>query len=74
MIIGLLLIVVVRGGQTFWPQKLKKVERIDGTFLMGELTKTETYRPEDFVFENIEVSRTPGPATVTNTSVSAMAR
>ncbi len=54
MIIGLLLIVIVRGGQTFWPQKLKKVARVDGTYLMGELTKTETYKPEDFVFDNIQ--------------------
>ena len=51
MIVGLLALVVVRGGKTFWPQKLKRIETVHGTFLMGELTKTEIYKPEDHVFE-----------------------
>lgn len=53
MILGLLLIVVVRGGTAFWPQNLKRIETVDGRALMGELTKTETYRPEAFVFDAI---------------------
>ena len=53
MILGLLTIVVVRGGATFWPQALKRIETVDGRALMGELNKTETYRPEPHVFDSI---------------------
>lgn len=53
MIVGLLAIVTVRGSKTFWPQQLKRVETVDGRALMGELTKTETFRPEPHVFESI---------------------
>ena len=53
MIVGLLAIVTVRGGTTFWPQELKLIETVDGRALMGELNKTETYRPEAFVFDSI---------------------
>ena len=53
MILGLLTIVVVRGGTTFWPQELRRIETVDGRALMGELTKTETYRPEAHVFDSI---------------------
>jgi phosphate transport system permease protein len=51
MIVGLLGLVVVRGGRTFWPQQLKEIETIDGRKLMGELTSVETYRPEPHKFE-----------------------
>ncbi|MDJ0521831.1 MAG: phosphate ABC transporter permease PstA [Planctomycetota bacterium] len=51
MILGLLGIVLVRGGTTFWPQKLKVINLVDGRALMGELTRTEEYKPEAFVFD-----------------------
>ncbi len=53
MIVGLLWLVTVRGGMAFWPQELKQVERVDGRVILGELTKTETYRPEAHVFDAI---------------------
>lgn len=53
MIVGLLVLVVVRGGATFWPQELKQVERVDGKKILGELTSTETYEPEKHVFDAI---------------------
>lgn len=53
MILGLLGIVLVRGGKTFWPQELKTVKLLDGRSLMGELTRTEEYKPEKHVFESL---------------------
>jgi len=51
MILGLLGLVVVRGGATFWPQPLKDVRLFDGRHLMGELTRTQEYRPEAQAFD-----------------------
>jgi len=53
MILGLLGIVVYRGGMTFWPQELKKSELVDGHAILGELTRTEEYRPEAHVFDSL---------------------
>ena len=53
MILGLLGIVIYRGGKTFWPQELKKLALVDGSSILGELTRTEDYRPETHVFDSL---------------------
>ncbi len=46
MIAGLLLLVVVRGGSTFWPQPIERIDRKAGPPLLGEVQADEVYRPE----------------------------
>jgi phosphate transport system permease protein len=46
MIVGLLALVVVNGTMTFWPKRLLSVELDGGRRLLGEVTRTESYRPE----------------------------
>jgi len=45
MIIGLILLVVGRGASTFWPLPLEQVTTHQGQILMGEMTRSESYRP-----------------------------
>jgi phosphate transport system permease protein len=51
MILGLLGYVVIRGVQTFWPLSVVKIETLDGRVYMGEVTREETYRPDQGVFD-----------------------
>jgi len=44
MIVGLLGFILVKGTTTFWPGVLRRVERIDGTVYLGEVTRSEWYR------------------------------
>ncbi|MGQ0615349.1 MAG: phosphate ABC transporter permease PstA [Planctomycetaceae bacterium] len=46
MIAGLVLLVLVKGGGTFWPGPLLRVERGEGAPLLGEITENQTYRLE----------------------------
>ena len=43
MITGLVALVVVMGGGTFWPARLERVELLDGRVLLGEAAGRETY-------------------------------
>ncbi|MDQ3332193.1 MAG: phosphate ABC transporter permease PstA, partial [Planctomycetota bacterium] len=43
MIVGLIALVVMTGGSTFWPKRLHRIELLDGRVLLGELTDTEAY-------------------------------
>lgn len=43
MIAGLIALVVVMGGGTFWPARLERVELLDGRVILGEVTGVETY-------------------------------
>ncbi len=45
MIVTLLTLVIVNGASTFWPAPLIEVTLRDGTRLLGEVTRTERYRP-----------------------------
>jgi len=45
MVIGLLLLVFVQGLATFWPTRVHQVWLHDGSSVMGEITRTEEYRP-----------------------------
>jgi len=45
MILGLLFFVLVKGFSTFWPKPVELVETASGERLLGEVTRTETFRP-----------------------------
>ncbi len=46
MIVGLLLYVLFQGTSTFWPSSLWQVKLADGTVYLGEVTRTDWYRPD----------------------------
>ncbi len=65
MTVGLLTLVVIQGVSTFWPGDVVRVELADGSAWMGEVTRTETYRPEPGVFEALpEAARAAAKARV----------
>lgn len=45
MILGLLLFVLVKGFATFWPKPIELVETRSGLLYLGEITRTESFRP-----------------------------
>jgi phosphate transport system permease protein len=46
MILGLLLLVLLLGGSTFWPGPLWQYKLADGKVFLGELVREETFVPE----------------------------
>ena len=53
MISGLLALVLVQGAGTFWPLPLVRIETADGNVAMGEVTRTESWRPDDEALERL---------------------
>lgn len=53
MVVGLLALVVWQGVATLWPVPVVQVRLLDGTILMGEVTRHEKYRPADSVFDSL---------------------
>ncbi len=51
MIVGLLLLVAVEGGRTFWPGEVVRVSTVGGRVWMGEVASEEEYRPGAEVLE-----------------------
>ena len=51
MIVGLLALVIVQGASTFWPTPAVEIQTVEGKTLLGEVTRTETYKPEQSVFD-----------------------
>ena len=47
MIVGLLVLVVRMGTGTFWPSPVVQVTLDDGTVLMGEITRTDSFEPSE---------------------------
>jgi len=45
MILGLLLFVLIKGFATFWPKSVELVETKSGTRYLGEITRTDSFRP-----------------------------
>ena len=43
MIVGLLALIVIQGAATFWPGKVVSVKLVDGSAVMGEIEREETY-------------------------------
>lgn len=54
MVVGLLSLVLYKGAETFWPVPLVQVETEDGRTYMGEITRHETYRPEQTAIDGLE--------------------
>lgn len=57
MVLGLLALVLFQGLATLWPARLELVRLQDGRVWLGELTRTEEYRPEAHVFEALDPAR-----------------
>jgi len=53
MITGLMGLVVVQGFRTFWPGPLIQVETVDGAVHLGELARTDEFRPGPDVLETL---------------------
>lgn len=45
MVLGLLGLVAYQGAATFWPQPVLEIEQLDGSKVVGEVTRTDTYTP-----------------------------
>ena len=45
MILGLLLFVLVKGFATFWPRPIELVETTSGAQYLGEITRSDSFRP-----------------------------
>ena len=54
MILGLLILVVVQGGKTFWPTDLVEVRTHDGRTLLGEVASEERYVPDEQALSGLE--------------------
>ncbi|HEV3024510.1 MAG TPA: hypothetical protein VGX76_18670, partial [Pirellulales bacterium] len=54
MIIGLLSFVVAEGVVTFWPAPLIQISTLDGRVLLGEVTRSEAYHPDEQAFADLE--------------------
>lgn len=53
MIIGLLGLVLYQGGITFWPRPVTWFATADGRVAMGEVMRTEAYRPAPGTFDSL---------------------
>jgi ABC-type phosphate transport system permease subunit len=53
MIVGLLVLVLVQGLATFWPGEVVQIRTVAGNTYLGEVVRTETYRPEARVFDEL---------------------
>jgi ABC-type phosphate transport system permease subunit len=53
MIIGLLVFILAQGLATFWPRELVLIRTVAGKSYLGEVTRTEIYRPEAAAFESL---------------------
>lgn len=54
MVFGLLFLVLVRGLSTFWPLPVERVTTPDGRVYMGEVTRSDDYRPSENVIAALE--------------------
>ncbi len=57
MVLGLLALVLFQGLATLWPARLELVRLHDGRVWLGEVTRTEEFRPEGHVFEALDPAR-----------------
>lgn len=58
MIVGLLALVFYAGTSTFWPVPVVEVQLHDGTTVMGEVTRSDTYKLLETNLPNIDDSNT----------------
>jgi phosphate transport system permease protein len=57
MVLGLLGLVLVRGMAALWPGPLELVHLVDGSQVLGEVTRHERYRPEAHAFDGLGEAR-----------------
>jgi len=57
MVLGLLGLVLYQGFGTFWPGRLVEVQLHDGRVLLGEVTRTEEFRPGPDVLAALSAER-----------------
>lgn len=53
LIIGLLTLVVIQGIGTFWPLPLVELKLADGSVCLGEIARSERYKPADDAFNSL---------------------
>ncbi len=53
MIAGLIALVLIRGMATFWPVSVVSYTTHDGTVYQGEVTRSNSYRPDPELFEKL---------------------
>ncbi len=53
MIIGLLVLIFIEGIQTFWPVRVVQINTHTQSAVMGEVSRTESYRPGDDDLEKL---------------------
>ncbi len=53
MISGLVALVVWNGAATFWPVPVVEVRTLDGSIHLGEVVRSDTYRPDEVVLQSI---------------------
>ena len=53
MTLGLLVLIVARGLGTFWPAPLARFETVDGSIHLGEVTRSDRYRPAANAVESL---------------------
>jgi len=53
MVVGLLALVFWKGGTTFWPLPVDRLETADGRVYMGEITRTDRYQPGENVIRGL---------------------
>jgi ABC-type phosphate transport system permease subunit/ABC-type phosphate transport system auxiliary subunit len=73
MVVGLLALVIYQGIGTFWPQPVVRVVTVEDQVYLGEIARSENYRPEEHAFRELskpaaerarqEVAKTGGAAT-----------
>ena len=53
MTLGLLALILVRGLGTFWPAPLERLQTVDGSVHLGEVTRRDRYRPARNAVESL---------------------
>jgi ABC-type phosphate transport system permease subunit/ABC-type phosphate transport system auxiliary subunit len=73
MVVGLLALVIYQGIGTFWPQPVVRVVTVEDQIYLGEVARSENYRPEEHAFRELskpaaerarqQIAKTGGEAT-----------
>ncbi|MEY4674587.1 MAG: hypothetical protein RL148_2371 [Planctomycetota bacterium] len=63
MVLGLVALVAFEGGSTFWPVPAREYRMTDGRVLLGEVTRTESYRPSAEALQQLPEAVREGAAT-----------
>jgi phosphate transport system permease protein len=53
LVVGLLTLVVYQGIGTFWPRPVVELKLVDGAVLLGEIARSERYKPEASAFGSL---------------------